>query len=264
MKTPFVSRWMLGGMVSMLACLVVLAPSHAARRSAASRDAGAPPDWQRRSIDGNGSVTLVDQPALDGGKSWRFMVPDDGVSYRAELAKAPTDFGSYRYQFAVFLPQDWRPNAQATIVAQWHGTKLANGRDTNPPISLAVQDDHWRLMINHLATPTEVEKKEFPLPSIQTGVWNRFDVRIRWSRDGQDGVVTVMRNDEAWVTYTGPNNYDQKHPPYFKIGIYHPQWNPRKEIAHATGGAPIVVYTAGVSVTPFNFDGLATPPRQTR
>jgi hypothetical protein len=79
-------------------------------------------------------------------------------------------WGHYRYQFAVFVPQDWRPNPQATIVAQWHGYKLDSGRDTNPPISLAIEGGHWRLMVNRLASPDQVEKKEFSLPPLQTGV----------------------------------------------------------------------------------------------
>lgn len=231
------------------------APAPAANPSApvgSTGDADNAPDWVRHSIDGNGSITQVDQPALDGGRAWRFMVPDDGMSYRAELATAPPAWGSYRYQFAVYLPRDWQPNPQATIVAQWHGYKLAGGGDTNPPISLAVQGDHWRLMINRLASATQVQKEEFPLPPITTGVWHRFDVRIRWSRNGPDGLVTLLHDGQTWVTHEGANNYGQRQPPYFKVGIYHPQWNPRKAVPHATGGAPIVVYSAGVAVTPLD------------
>jgi len=237
---------------SLLACIALPTRSHAADRPVVSEGQGGSPDWVRRSIDGKGSITLVDQPTLDGGDSYRFMVPDDGVSYRAELATAPPAWGSYRYQFSIFLPQDWRPDRQATIVAQWHGYKLADGKDTNPPVSLAVQGDHWRLMVNRLASPTQVEKKEFLLPLIQTGVWHQFDVRISWSRNGQRGVVSLSHNGETWITYNGVNNYDQKRPPYFKVGIYHPQWNPRKGVPHVPGGAPIVIYIAGATIGPLS------------
>ena len=64
------------------------------------------------------------------------------------------------------------------------------------------------------------------------------------------GLVALTHDGENWVSYEGANNYDQKNPPYFKIGIYHPQWNPRKDVPHTAGGAPIVVYAAGVAVTP--------------
>ena len=230
-------------------CAALAAPSFAGRRNAPGVSADGALLWARRSIDGNGSIAQVDRPTLDGGPSYRFVVPDDGVSYRAELAAAAMPWGHYRYQFAVFVPQDWRPNPQATIVAQWHGYKLDSGRDTNPPISLAIEGDHWRLMVNRLASPDQVEKKEFSLPPLQTRVWHRFDVRIHWSRSGQGGLVALTHDGENWVSYEGANNYDQKNPPYFKIGIYHPQWNPRKDVPHATGGAPIVVYAAGVAVT---------------
>jgi hypothetical protein len=262
MKTSLTLHCLLVGMLPLLAYAIVPAPLDAHPRFGGHRNthASAPtradgnPDWVRRSINGNGSISQVEQPTLDGAKAYRFSVPDDGVSYRAELATASTDWGSFHYQFAIFLPQDWQPNPQASIVAQWHGFKLANGKDTNPPISLAVEGDHWRLMINHLASTssdeTQVEKQEFPLPAITKGVWHRFDARITWSRNGQDGEVTLLHDGEIWAHYTGINNYHQKTPPYFKVGIYHPQWNPRKQVPHQTGGPPIVVYTAGVSIRP--------------
>jgi hypothetical protein len=235
--------------LAMTLCLGLIAPSFAARRSAAVSSADGTPQWVRHSIDGNGSIDLVDHPNLDGAQAYRFTVPDDGVSYRAELATAPAPWGNYRYQFAIFVPQDWRQNDQASIVAQWHGYKLDGGKDTNPPVSLAIEGDHWRLMVNHLASPTQVEKKEFTLPALKTGVWHRFDMRIHWSQNGQSGLVDLSHDGENWVHYEGVNNYDQKNPPYFKVGIYHPQWNPRKEVPHTTGGAPIVVYTAGVKMS---------------
>lgn len=247
LSTP--SRRRCCALLALGLCTVLTAPSYAARRHQASVEPDASSPWVRRSIDGNGSIDLVNQPSLDGGPSHRFVVPDDGVSYRAELAAAPVPWGNYRYRVAVFVPEDWRPNGQATIVTQWHGYKLANGKDTNPPISLAIEGDHWRLMINHLASPTQVEKKEFALPAVKAGVWHRFEFRIDWSRNGQGGLVALTHDGESWVNYQGANNYDQKNPPYFKVGIYHPQWNPRKEVPHTPGGAPIVIYVAGVAVT---------------
>lgn len=248
-SVTFPSLPLLGAAV-LLACIARPAPAQAPAGPAATAVQGSAPDWVRRSIDGNGSITLVDQPSPDGGPAYRFLVPDDGVSYRAELATAPTAWGGYRYQFSVFLPPDWRPNQQATIVAQWHGYTLVDGQNTNPPISLAVQGDHWRLMVNRLTSATQVGKKQFLLPPIQTGVWHHFDVRINWSRNGQGGAINLSHNGQTWVTYNGANNYDQKNPPYFKVGIYHPQWNPRKKVPHVSGGAPIIIYIAGVAISP--------------
>lgn len=209
-------------------------------------------NWARQSIDGNGSITLVTQPVASGGHAVKFSVPDDGKSYRAELATNPTDWGTYRYQFSVYLPSPWQSSPLASIVAQWHGTKLSNGKDTNPPISLAVQDNHWRLIINHLATPTNVQKKVIALPDIQTDTWNQFDIRIAWSRPGQMGTVTLYHNGQLWARYNGENNYNQKNPPYFKIGIYHPDWNPAKGKDYPVGGAPVVVYHDDVTVTKYS------------
>ena len=111
-------------------CAALAAPSFAGRRNAPGVSADGALQWARRSIDGNGSIAQVDQPTLDGGPSYRFVVPDDGVSYRAELAAAAMPWGHYRYQFAVFVPQDWRPNHRGAVARlqarQWQGHQSAH------------------------------------------------------------------------------------------------------------------------------------------
>lgn len=203
----------------------------------------------RPSIDGNGSIHIVNQPVFKGKSAVQFSVPNDGQSYRSELAGYPLAWGTYHYQFAIFIPKDWQPTHLETILAQWHGAKLSNGQDTNPPILLSIQNNHWRLAIHQLTSDTTVVEKGFVLPAMQSGVWNQFDVTIRWSTPTSPGVLTLYRNNELWFNYTGINNYHQKNVPYFKMGIYRPLWNPEKQIPYAVGNPPIVVYGDEIKIT---------------
>ncbi len=48
-------------------------------------------------------------------------MPDDGKSYRTEIATDRLPYGSYRYDFANYLPEGWIRYDAMTIVSQWHG-----------------------------------------------------------------------------------------------------------------------------------------------
>ncbi len=208
--------------------------------------------WPRQNIDGNGSITFVNQPALNSPYAVKFTVPNDGVSYRAELATDSLPYGTYRYRFAVYIPTNWVQDTLGTIVAQWHGYKLINGSDTNPPVSLAVKGNNWVLNINTLQNPTTTTKQVFNLAQLQTGVWNQFDVRIAWSTATQTGTVAIYNNGQLLKNYSGVNNYSQNFPPYFKIGIYKPEWNPKHGLNYPTGGAPVIVYHDAVILSKYS------------
>ena len=152
-------------------------------------------------------------------------------------------------------PEDWTYSSFGTIMAQWHGYKLVNGRSTKPPISLLVQRDIWRLKVHHLTSPTTVGETLFNPPAYQPGVWNNFDLRISWSTADRPGALRLLRNDEEWVHHVGVNTYHQSvdghvpiKMPYFKVGLYRASWNPNKDYEYETGGPDVVVYHDAVEV----------------
>lgn len=208
--------------------------------------------WQRQNIDGNGSITFTNLPSLNSPYAVKFTVPNDGVSYRAELATDTLPYGTYRYRFAVYVPTNWVQDTLGTIVAQWHGYKLINGNDINPPVSLAIKSNNFVLNINTLQTPTTTTKQTFNLAELQTGVWNQFDVRIAWSTASQTGTVALYNNGQLLKNYSGINNYGQIRPPYFKIGIYKPEWNPSHGLSYPTGGPPVIVYHDAVILSKYS------------
>jgi hypothetical protein len=47
---------------------------------------------------------------------------------------------------------------------------------------------------------------------------------VRWSY-GEDGIVEIWKDGEQVAKRIGPNAYNDLLGPFFKLGIYIPQWN---------------------------------------
>ncbi|MBV2153122.1 polysaccharide lyase [Kitasatospora sp. SUK 42] len=205
--------------------------------------------WTRQRVDGNGSITVAPAPAGGSGLAARFDVPNDGVSYRSEVAVNSLGWGSYRFALADYLPADWVRTPTETILAQWHGYPLADGSDTKPPIALTLKDGSWRLKVHWLTDPTTVQEAVIPLGDAQFDHWNQWAFDITWSTDTTPGAITVYRDGVQVGAYNGLNNYHQNQSPYFKTGIYRANWNPAKNIPYPTGGPDVVAWSDSVVVT---------------
>ncbi|MFF2351437.1 polysaccharide lyase [Kitasatospora sp. NPDC058115] len=212
-------------------------------------ESGTVSHWTRQRIDGNGSITVTGAPAGGSGLAARFSVPNDGVSYRSEVAVNALGWGGYRFALADYLPADWVQTSTETIVAQWHGYPLSDGSDTKPPIALTVKDGSWRLKVHWLTGPTTVAEAVIPLGSVEFGHWNQWAFDITWSTATTPGSITVYRDGVQVGAHSGLNNYHQNQAPYFKTGIYRANWNPAKGIPYPTGGPDVVLYSDSVVVT---------------
>ncbi|MEE1822509.1 polysaccharide lyase [Streptomyces sp. BE20] len=214
-------------------------------------ESGTVANWTRQRIDGNGSITVTGGPAGGSGLAGRFSVPNDGQSYRSEVAVNALGWGGYRFAFADYLPADWVRTSTETIVAQWHGYPLADGSDTKPPIALTVKDGNWRLKVHWLTDPSTVQEAVIPLGAVQFGHWNQWAFDVTWSTATTPGSITVLRDGVQVGTHSGLNNYHQNQAPYFKTGIYRANWNPAKGISYPTGGPDVVLYSDSVVVTKY-------------
>jgi hypothetical protein len=76
-------------------------------------------------------------------------------------------------------------------------------------------------------------------------------VHVRWS-SGNDGSVEIWKDGKQVFATKGPNTFLTKPvTPYFKTGIYHPQWkekNEKKFKKEATTLTKRVIYTADVKI----------------
>ncbi|MFG2988352.1 polysaccharide lyase [Streptomyces sp. NPDC048257] len=226
-------------------------------------ESGATAAFPRKGIDGTGTVDVKAAPGGRGGKAVRFAMPDDGKSYRTEIATARVPYGSYRYTFANYLPGDWIRYDAQTIVSQWHG-----GTGTYPAVVLAVKGDRWMLIVHWKTGSEQADESKKPaheikydLGPVRLGHWNQWSFDITWSTPTTTGSITARLDGAEVGSHRGPNSYHQDTAPYHKIGLYRPNWQAWK--GHKAGGTPAVVnYYDDVTITAIS-PGAAVPPPAT-
>ncbi|MFB8242563.1 polysaccharide lyase [Kitasatospora purpeofusca] len=200
-------------------------------------ESGDTKSWPRKGIAGNGAVDVVAAPGGHAGRAGRFTLADDGGSFRAEIATSHLPYGSYRYSFSNYLPQDWIPYKYGTFVSQWHG-----GATTGPPLVLMVRADRWILFVT-------VSGTQYDLGPVQFGRWNRWTIDITWSTPTTPGSVVARLDGTEVGSHQGRNNFEKETVPYHKIGMYRPNWQTKK--GHVSSGLPpVVLYYDDISITP--------------
>ncbi|RSS39553.1 heparin lyase I family protein [Streptomyces sp. WAC08241] len=226
-------------------------------------ESGVTTAFARKGIDGTGTVSVTTAPGGRGGKAVRLAMPDDGKSYRTEIATDRLPYGSYRYDFANYLPEGWIRYDAMTIVSQWHG-----GTGTFPAVVLGVRGDRW-MMVVHWKTSSgradkdgqSVHEVKYDLGPVRLGRWNQWSFDITWSTARTPGSIVVRLDGAEVGSHRGPNSYHQDTAPYHKIGLYRPNWQAKK--GHRAGGtADVVNYYDDVTITPIS-PGTPVPPGST-
>lgn len=149
------------------------------------------------------------------------------------------EFGTdYFYQFRMYLPPEWEIDDVSDVVAQWHGRP---DRDLGepyrrPPLSFSVDGDVFELItrsdsaqVTDRSSPDETftELTAWTAP-IERGRWIDWGFHIRWSYDG-DGIIRIWKDGQHIHTHRGANAYNDRTPPYFKLGIYKWIWTRNPE-----------------------------------
>ncbi|MFE2728292.1 heparin lyase I family protein [Kitasatospora sp. NPDC059327] len=215
-------------------------------------ESGAITAWPRKGLAGKGAVDVVAAPGGHAGRAGRFTLADDGDSYRAEIATSHLSYGSYRYSFSNYLPQDWVTYKYGTFVSQWHG-----GATTGPPLVLMVRADRWILFVT-------VSGTQYDLGPVRLGHWNQWTIDITWSTPTTPGTIIAKLDGTQVGSHQGTNNFHKETVPYHKIGMYRPNWQTKK--GHVSSGLPpVVLYYDDISITPIppstaNPTTTATPP----
>ncbi|MET7528487.1 polysaccharide lyase [Streptomyces goshikiensis] len=224
-------------------------------------ESGTTAAFHRKGIDGTGTVGVAAAPGGHGGKAVRFVMPDDGKSYRTEIATERVPYGSYRYTFANYLPGDWIRYDSQTIVSQWHG-----GTGTSPAVVLAVKGDRWMMIVHWKTASEQVDESKQPaheikydLGPVRLGHWNQWSFDITWSTATTTGSITARLDGAQVGSHRGPNSYHQDTAPYHKIGLYRPNWQAWK--GHKAGGTQAVVnYYDDITITAISPGASAPSP----
>ncbi len=205
-------------------------------------------------------IAIVDAPGLGAGhKAARFAVPRAPNSFRSELA-LPHETGVTErwYGERIFIPDDWviDDGKGDDIVMQWHAIP-GNWRSTFPNLSISIGGDKWWIKQNYGAAQTGPTRTSTALADpIQPGAWVSLVVHARWSA-GKDGFLKIWKDGALVYERTGANIYTTigvAYSPYFKTGIYHPNWNlktPDRKSAFERSSTKVrkrIIYVADVKI----------------
>ena len=183
-------------------------------------------------------VVTAPEPVRYGKYSMKSVVDrkTSKVSYRTEVVphmKEPAKIGQdYWYGFSIYFPKAWTPDNIWEIVAQWHDVWDRDLGETsrNPILSFHAANDEisiHNIWDSRPLTPAEPKGKGHKYEGgaklwqgpIDHDHWTDWVVHVKWSFKA-DGLMEIWRNGEKIVNRTGPNCFNDKKGPYFKMGIY--------------------------------------------
>ena len=203
--------------------------------------------------------TIVDpQDPANGQLKFTLDRLKDKVPFRSELViKKPRRifrFGQDHWiGVRIFLPDDWEVSQYIDILLQWHsvpdthlGESWKNG--LNPPLALFVNGERWRLTSLWDANRITQKRKysgsnRYDLGPIARGQWTDWVIRVTWSYTPGKGILEVWRDGKQVVSQPGPNTFNDRKPPYLKLGIYKPAWNPKNKWAEPTLASRTVYFS---------------------
>ena len=150
---------------------------------------------------------------------------------RAEIHRdCPTDAENW-YAFSNYLPTDFVTDPMAEKIAQWHEVPDWDLGENwrSPPISLGVENGRYYVQILWAAAAVNTNnskdgEKKVDLGPVDKGKWNDFAFHIKFSYKA-DGILEIYKNKVKIFSLYGPNSFNDKNYPYFKIGIYKWGWN---------------------------------------
>jgi Polysaccharide lyase len=142
---------------------------------------------------------------------------------------------AYRYTFETRLPEDYPPDAAEDNIAQWHDLPdfLLGESWRSPSLKLMIRNGRW--LLSHRWSSAKVNRffwekvardahEEVDLGQAENGKWVRWEFRVLWAWDA-GGRLQILRDGHSIYQKQVPTAYRDWRGPYFKIGMYKPDWS---------------------------------------
>lgn len=155
-------------------------------------------------------------------------------SHRAEAvipgaAKKMMFERDYWYGFSVFLPEDWRVTGNKELIAQFHSSPDPEDAKLGPPVAIRVgKGGAWEILSRAEGFDRDSGSMLWTLNDVHedAGRWSDWVVHFKPSYEAS-GVMRIWKDSELVAERYGKNTYKDQIGPYFKMGIYAPDWKDR-------------------------------------
>ena len=193
--------------------------------------------WERPYQD---AARILPDPRRTGKhEAGFFLKREDALvqgAKRVEMKLGCVGLGeAYRYAFEACLPDDYVPEAAVDNIAQWHDLPdfLLGETWRSPSLKLMIRDGRW--LLSHRWSSAKVNRflwermgrdanEEVDLGEVEKGKWVRWEFRVLWAWDDR-GRLRILRDGRSAYRKQGPTAYRDWRGPYFKIGMYKPDWS---------------------------------------
>jgi hypothetical protein len=194
--------------------------------------------WKPVNID---SGTIVQSYVRSGQSALRLKLNYDdnwGKNPSSELSlvkpgvKNPPVGSEFWYAISIYLPQNFQPSGNSTIITQFFpvpDADLGESWKRHPVFALSIKGDQFKITIRADANPVTIinskydVKKTISIGPWPKNKWTNFVFHIKWSYK-QDGILRVWKDDKLVVSHDGPNCFNDKVGPAWKIGPYEWYW----------------------------------------
>jgi hypothetical protein len=182
------------------------------------------------------SITRSTERSRNGNYSSKFVLNKSDAtvsgSKRSELRRpSGTNPREERwYGFSVFLPSSFIKDPTPEGIFQFHEYPDFDLGETwrTPPIQMTTENGQWKFRsywttkaVNNGAG--NFNQQNYNFGPYQTNAWTDWVIHVKYSYQS-DGILEVWKNGTPVLRQLGPNSYNDKTPPYFKIGIYKWAW----------------------------------------
>lgn len=199
-------------------------------------------DWIIRSEYGNEAFVVSAEKARAGANSYKFILGGKTESSRVELVlrglKAQTQIRNFLFNqvywmgWSVFIPNDIvfpdRSKGIWGLLGQYHGVDDDCDTGKYGPLVACYLDDKTggfevviKAISEQCADGRKMRYASYGTPKLKKGAWNDIVVNFRFNYvDIGNPFFKMWLNGQLVVDDKGPNCYNDKISPYFKMGIY--------------------------------------------
>ncbi|MCE7065089.1 polysaccharide lyase [Dyadobacter sp. CY326] len=178
--------------------------------------------WSEMSMHSLSDVKVSNVTARSG-KSLKVIL-NKGKNNRTELGTSPNDSPKEGwFGFSLFFPPSFENDSTPESIVQWQSRPDAGENWRSAPLFLGVMNGYFildqRTDSTQISNENTVIFKRKTLGSVTKSKWIDFVVHAKWSYKN-DGLIEVWKNNKLVFSKSGPNCYNDKLNPYFKIGLY--------------------------------------------
>lgn len=213
--------------------------------------------WSRETCCSH-SAAVTTSPVREGRFSARMMLRrsdrDVQGSKRSELAHVPVAANSeYTYRFSIFLPSDYSYDRSFEILAQLHNFPDSHLGEAWRSPALMLRTAYGKWFVENRWDSKQVTVNNRPegnqtwdLGSYAKGRWTDWVIHVKWS-PRSDGFLNIWKDGQLVARRVGPNTYNDTRGPFFKAGIYKPDWKYNPSFSSTSQRT---IYVDGIRIYP--------------